>query len=1136
MADDYSSNPSTTGVVPIGGSIGGNLEELWDTDWFKVHLEANKPYIFKLSGFIGGLGTLRDLSWVDFALVDSTGKELALNYASGNGDWTAKILPVLVGDSGDYFISVADLYRKVAGSYTVSAILQPDDDYGAGTTTKGTLALDQPVHAKFEMAGDVDWFKFHAEAGQHYAFSAVTSGEHPSGVGVSLFDASGKAVSGYSYPFEPSQSGDYYVAVYGEAVGSYDLKMKTIIDDYSTNASSPGQLSEGGQASGSIQYRLDRDSFQFTMQAGSIYSFDLDATSGIADNMLVLQAVDSSGKMLDLSSARGPDGVLHVSAAPTQSGTYLLTVGTSYSVDIADGRYVLYSLGSKVDDYGNTIATAGALDIGAQLSGSIQGTQDVDMIKVELQAGVAYNFSLLQQGAPGQSSNMYLNLMDSKGASIATPTFGLEKNYLYVPSISGSYYLGVGAYSGQQPGYTLSAALAPDDYTANNATSGTVAIGAPATGTMEGVGDRDWFSANLNVGNTYWFTLSGSGDTPLNIGYNGAQVRIMDSKGAVVAATDNRILGPFFPVLSFAPTVRDAYYVEVSAPNHQTGTYQLVEQIGLRDDYGNDPVHASRTSLDVPLAGKLELPSDKDVLKFSAVAGTTYRIDLGTPSSGPGLGFSVDLKISEGLQGEIQQRTLLRAGTTSSVLFEAAHTGDYYFTLSSSTYDGHGTQSYVLTTSSYGLDDLPGYSNTSAVLPVNGQLQATINYPDDKDWVKVHLESGRTYVFDMQGWQTGGGTLDTSNYGNGLTLYNSGSSEVARQNYSNSPAEPRLTYTATSTGDYYLEAHGNGRLIGSYTLTATQTNGDIVAPQLLSAAPADGSTGFSPTGKIVLTFSETVALPANASFTLTGGGTTMSLSGNYSVNAIGHTIVIDPSGNLRPGTAYTLQVASGTVIDLAGNKYTGASLSFNTVATVATGTDGNDYLAGKANGQQINGGNGIDTIYYDDSQGSFGVTRGNDNVITVRPWYGGTGDVLTGVERLLFNNQAKALDIDGHGGQAYRLYQAAFNRTPDSAGLGFWMSRMDNGQSLQSVAHDFVASTEFTNAYGSKPSDAAFVNQLYHNVLHRDGEAAGVAHWLQVLGAGTSRENVLVAFSESQENQTALIGQIGNGFWYTPYG
>jgi len=117
----------------------------------------------------------------------------------------------------------------------------------------------------------------------------------------------------------------------------------------------------------------------------------------------------------------------------------------------------------------------------------------------------------------------------------------------------------------------------------------------------------------------------------------------------------------------------------------------------------------------------------------------------------------------------------------------------------------------------------------------------------------------------------------------------------------------------------------------------------------------------------------------------------------------------------------------------------------------------------------------------------------------------------------------------------YRLYQAAFNRTPDVAGLGFWMDRMAKGESLHDVANAFIGSAEFTGLYGSQPRDIDFIDELYHNALHRDGEAAGFLHWVQVLGSGVSRADVLISFSESAENQAAVIGQISKGIDYLPF-
>ena len=149
----------------------------------------------------------------------------------------------------------------------------------------------------------------------------------------------------------------------------------------------------------------------------------------------------------------------------------------------------------------------------------------------------------------------------------------------------------------------------------------------------------------------------------------------------------------------------------------------------------------------------------------------------------------------------------------------------------------------------------------------------------------------------------------------------------------------------------------------------------------------------------------------------------------------------------------------------------------------------------------------------------------------------GEVDTLTDVERLKFADTAIALDTSGVGGQAYRVYKAAFNRTPDLGGLGFWISVMDGGASLKAVAGGFVGSAEFKSVYGASPTNAQIVTRLYDNVLHRPGETGGYNFWLGVLDRrdGTVAD-VLAEFSESPENQAALIGVIGNGFPYTPYG
>jgi subtilisin-like proprotein convertase family protein len=191
------------------------------------------------------------------------------------------------------------------------------------------------------------------------------------------------------------------------------------------------------------------------------------------------------------------------------------------------------------------------------------------------------------------------------------------------------------------------------------------------------------------------------------------------------------------------------------------------------------------------------------------------------------------------------------------------------------------------------------------------------------------------------------------------------------------------------------------------------------------------------------------------------------------------------------------------------------------------GTVGNDTFNGGAGDDSINAGRGIDVAIRSGERASHTVSR-TDTGLTVMGGTDGT-DVMTGLERLRFDDAILAFDTSGNAGQTYRLYQAAFNRTPDKAGLTDWVRGMDGGTTLTQVARGFIASTEFQNLMGASPTDKQFVNQLYTNVLRRPADADGEAYWLNQLQAGTTREAVLIGFSESNENQVALIGVIQNG-------
>ena len=143
-------------------------------------------------------------------------------------------------------------------------------------------------------------------------------------------------------------------------------------------------------------------------------------------------------------------------------------------------------------------------------------------------------------------------------------------------------------------------------------------------------------------------------------------------------------------------------------------------------------------------------------------------------------------------------------------------------------------------------------------------------------------------------------------------------------------------------------------------------------------------------------------------------------------------------------------------------------------------------------------------------------------------------DWLKEVERLEFSDTNLALDI-GKGeiaGSAYRIYKAAFDRTPDSGGLGFWINAMDDGASLTSVAAGFINSPEFQQLYGANVTDRDFVTKVYTNVLDRNPDQSGYDFWLGAMGRGATRADILTSFSESDENIANVADLIANGILY----
>jgi Ca2+-binding RTX toxin-like protein len=222
-----------------------------------------------------------------------------------------------------------------------------------------------------------------------------------------------------------------------------------------------------------------------------------------------------------------------------------------------------------------------------------------------------------------------------------------------------------------------------------------------------------------------------------------------------------------------------------------------------------------------------------------------------------------------------------------------------------------------------------------------------------------------------------------------------------------------------------------------------------------------------------------------------------------------------------------------TIAGLAGNDVINAGAGND---TIDAGT-GNDILVFSSGQDYFSGGNGLDTVRVNGQKASYAVSKYDSNVWTIVS--SNLNDVTAAIatERVSFlNHEIIALDVSAgqNAGLAYRMYQAAFNRTPDTNGLAGWINFLDTGGAVLTMADQFIKSQEFQNTYGAL-DNTRFVQLLYNNVLHRNGEAAGVSGWVGGLNNGMARAQVLSGFSESSENISNVAPKISGGISYTEW-
>ncbi len=189
----------------------------------------------------------------------------------------------------------------------------------------------------------------------------------------------------------------------------------------------------------------------------------------------------------------------------------------------------------------------------------------------------------------------------------------------------------------------------------------------------------------------------------------------------------------------------------------------------------------------------------------------------------------------------------------------------------------------------------------------------------------------------------------------------------------------------------------------------------------------------------------------------------------------------------------------------------------------------------------IDGGDGTDTVVYARNRNQVTHEWQDDGTIVVTRLVLGDGtDTMVDIERIDFNDGSLLYDVDTPNlGFGYRIYQASFNRTPDEGGVLFWIGNLDHFDTLgwsqyekeQFLATQFIQSDEFKDLFGANPTNEQYIDAMYLNVLDRLPDQGGYDFWVGGMEQGLTREDILIAFTKSDENVARTAPDLDDGVW-----
>ena len=758
---DLPTDTSTTGRLVVGSPATGRFHAQGENDWFAVDLERGYRYTFAIRGGDTEPTDAPDVS----ALYNDQGRNIPSTYSTTERSHFF----FTPHREGRYYLeaksrSIDFLYGATGiGTYVLTLTAEavsppplpppPTDDYGSQMdATTPTLTVGESVTGHLEYVGDLVY-----------------------GFDQDVFAV--ELVAGQSYRIE--MSGEDDESWYANLEGIHDPAGRLI----------PGTQFEDYDLA---TYRQKRQWFTA-------------ATTG-----------------------------RHYIVAGVQGGPEFPGVDYLTNVYGDERRYQLSIVAmDPPDDY----PEGGQVTVGGTVTGNLDWPGDEDRFAMEMVGGTTYRIDLLhEQGSQGRAylAGVYATEEGNGNADVHVSStevsFGRRGEYYYerrrvhvTPAAAGTYELAVGNEKRKGRGegaYELTVttfAGEVEDFPADTSTPKSVtADGSPMAGRIHPLNDVDWWRVEFTAGQTYRFDVAWKSGDLWRPNLQG----IYDAQGGLIPGTSRKD----YKIASrknrqwFTATTTGTHYIAVGGietgayvgddylNSLRGGVYELeVRAMDPPDDYAADTTTTGQVTVDGTVAGRFEQPSDVDWFAADLAADTIYRIDLRRHANWymrPSLagvysatGHRLPNTTDEGSGGEGDSR----------VYFTPTTAGTYYIAARNDA--GEGAYELAVTVTDKA-DDFAAGTGTQGTVVVGSSVTGEIEAPGDEDWFAVTLTKGVPYRIDLEGANTGQGTLADPKlegiYTASGALINSshdndsGEGRNARKDYRGRPGPITSTSTLTS--------------------------------------------------------------------------------------------------------------------------------------------------------------------------------------------------------------------------------------------------------------------------------------------------------------------------------------------------